>query len=92
MTARGNNGEAVHLTREERCLVASTALVAIDSAGFNNVFIVVECCAQSVGEAVRLAKMRNESAGDCTFVLPHCYYKSINLEKILKNYFLDFVE
>lgn len=89
LTVQGSNGEAVHLTREERNLVTSTVREALDSAGFTHVPVVVGCAAQSVRESVQYCKDAYHSGGDYALVLPPSYYKPAYTEKVLLSYFTD---
>lgn len=76
ITCQGSNGEAVHLTREERKLVTSTTRKALDEAGFTDLPIVVGTAAQSVRETVLFCQDAYEAGGDYALILPPSYYKS----------------
>ncbi|KAK6367514.1 hypothetical protein LTR64_007490 [Lithohypha guttulata] len=92
LTVQGSNGEAVHLTREERSLVTSTVRQALDSAGFEHIPIVVGCAAQSVRESVLLCKDAYNAGGDYALVLPPSYYKAAYTDKVLLDYFLNLAD
>lgn len=89
LTVQGSNGEAVHLTREERALVTSTVRKALDDAGFSHVPVVVGCAAQSVYETVLFCKDAYAAGGDYALVLPPSYYKAAYTDKVLLDYFRD---
>ncbi|OAL35233.1 hypothetical protein AYO20_05487 [Fonsecaea nubica] len=87
ITCQGSNGEAVHLTREERILVTSTTRKALDEAGFSDMPIVVGCGAQSVRETVEFCRDAYQAGGDCALVLPPSYYKSAYKPESFVEYF-----
>ncbi|OAP63740.1 hypothetical protein AYL99_02967 [Fonsecaea erecta] len=76
ITCQGSNGEAVHLTKEERILVTSTTRKALDEAGFSDMPIVVGCGAQSVRETIDFCRDAYQAGGDAALVLPPSYYKT----------------
>jgi len=89
ITCQGSNGEAVHLTREERILVTSTTRKALDEAGFSSLPIVVGCGAQSVRETVQFCKDAYQAGGDYALVLPPSYYKPSYTAASFVEYFQD---
>lgn len=89
LTVQGSNGEAVHLTREERSLITSTVRQALDEAGFTHVPVVVGCAAQSVRETIQFCKDAYAAGGDYALILPPSYYKAAYNDQVLIDYFLD---
>jgi 4-hydroxy-2-oxoglutarate aldolase len=89
ITCQGSNGEAVHLTREERILVTSTVRKAIDEAGFSEMPIVVGCAAQSVRETIEFCRDAYQAGGDYALVLPPSYYKTAYKPENFVEYFQD---
>ncbi|RMD42643.1 hypothetical protein DV735_g2489, partial [Chaetothyriales sp. CBS 134920] len=89
ITTQGSNGEAVHLSHEERKAVTAAARRALDEAGFTHIPIVVGCGAQSTREAIQLCKDAKASGGDYALVLPPSYYKSSYSQSDLLQYFTD---
>ncbi|KAH6648104.1 dihydrodipicolinate synthase [Truncatella angustata] len=77
LATQGSNGEAVHLTRDERCLVTQTTRNALNDAGFRHIPIIVGCGAQSTREAIQLCRDASKSGGDYALVLPPAYYASL---------------
>lgn len=75
ITVQGSNGEAVHLSREERNLVTRTTRSALDSSSFSSLPIIVGCGAQSTREAIELCADAAASGGDYALILPPSYYK-----------------
>ncbi|KIV85714.1 hypothetical protein PV11_01375 [Exophiala sideris] len=89
ITCQGSNGEAVHLTREERKLVTETTRKALDEAGFSDMPIVVGCAAQSVRETVQFCKDAYDAGGDYALILPPSYYKPSYTQASFVEYFQD---
>jgi 4-hydroxy-2-oxoglutarate aldolase len=89
ITTQGSNGEAVHLTREERMLVTSAARKGLEEAGFGHVPIVVGCAAQSTRETIQFCRDAFANGGDAALVLPPCYYKASYSRQDLLKYFTD---
>lgn len=77
LATQGSNGEAVHLTHEERQLVTQTTRKALDDAGFSHMPLVVGCGAQSTRETMQLCCEAWESGGDYALVLPPSYYATL---------------
>lgn len=92
LTVQGSNGEAAHLDREERILVTKTVREALDSAGFEQIPVVVGCSAQSVRESAQFCKDAYKAGGDYALVLPPSYYKASYTEKVLLDYFTDLAD
>jgi dihydrodipicolinate synthase/N-acetylneuraminate lyase len=89
ITCQGSNGEAVHLTKEERILVTSTVRQAVDGAGFTDMPIVVGCAAQSVRETIEFCRDAYKAGGDYALVLPPSYYKAAYKPENFVEYFQD---
>ncbi len=89
ITCQGSNGEAVHLTKEERIIVTSTVRKAVDEAGFSDLPIVVGCAAQSVRETVEFCQDAYKAGGDYALVLPPSYYKAAYKPENFVEYFQD---
>ncbi|KAH7027898.1 uncharacterized protein B0I36DRAFT_433068 [Microdochium trichocladiopsis] len=77
LATQGSNGEAVHLSNEERRLVTSTTRKALNDAGFPQMPIIVGCGAQSTREAITLCQEAWEAGGDYALVLPPSYYAGL---------------
>lgn len=75
IVTQGSNGEAVHLTHQEKSAVTRTSRQALDDAGFPFLPIIVGCGAQSVRETVELCQQAQASGGNYALVLPPSYYK-----------------
>lgn len=77
LATQGSNGEAVHLTHVERCLVTATTRKALNDNGFSSMPIIVGCGSQSVRETIQLCTEAWEAGGDYALVLPPAYYSGL---------------
>ncbi|KAL8721996.1 MAG: hypothetical protein Q9225_001432 [Loekoesia sp. 1 TL-2023] len=77
LTTQGSNGEAVHLSHQERKLVTKATRNALDNAGFHHLPIMVGCGSQSTRETIELCREAMTSGGDYALVLPPSYYKAM---------------
>lgn len=89
LTCQGSNGEAVHLTAEERKQIISAARKALDDAGFTSLPVVAGCAAQSTRESISLCKDAKAAGADYALVLPPSYYKASYSRADLIQYFTD---
>ncbi|KAF4125196.1 4-hydroxy-2-oxoglutarate aldolase [Geosmithia morbida] len=74
IVTHGSNGEAVHLSHDERRLITRTTRDALDSSGHPGLPLIVGCGAQSTREAIRLCRDAGSSGGTHALVLPPSYY------------------
>ncbi|KAH8887514.1 aldolase [Thozetella sp. PMI_491] len=77
LATQGSNGEAVHLTHQERQLVTATTRKALDDAGYSHMPIIVGCGSQSTRETILYCAEAWEAGGDYALVLPPSYYASL---------------
>lgn len=77
LATQGSNGEAVHLSHEERSLVTATTRKALNDNGFSSMPIIVGCGAQSVRETIQLCFEARQAGGDYALVLPPSYYSGL---------------
>ncbi|PGH10367.1 hypothetical protein GX51_00124 [Blastomyces parvus] len=89
LATQGSNGEAVHLSHNERNLVTRTTREALDRAGFPLVPIIVGCGAQSTRETISLCQEAAASGGDYALVLPPAYYKALYKPQSTIDFFTD---
>ncbi|GAQ43461.1 hypothetical protein AtubIFM55763_010889 [Aspergillus tubingensis] len=86
LVVQGSNGEAVHLSREERNLITSTTRQALDTHA-PSAPLIVGCGAASTRETIQLCQDAAASGGDYTLILPPSYYKSLLSPKDLLDHF-----
>ena len=89
LTCQGSNGEAVHLTREEKKAITSATRSALDSNNFTHIPVVVGCSAQSTRETVLLCEDAHSAGGDYCLLLPPAYYKASYSKANLLQYYRD---
>ncbi|KAL8740424.1 MAG: hypothetical protein Q9190_006873 [Brigantiaea leucoxantha] len=87
LTTQGSNGEAVHLSHQERELVTKTTRNALDGAGFPFLPIIVGCGSQSTRETIELCREAMTAGGDYALVLPPSYYKGMYKPESLVEFF-----
>ncbi|RAL03604.1 dihydrodipicolinate synthase family protein [Aspergillus ibericus CBS 121593] len=88
IVVQGSNGEAVHLSREERDQITSTTRRALDDRSPSTPLI-VGCGAASTRETIQLCKDAEAAGGDYALILPPSYYKSLlSTEDILNHFWL----
>ncbi|KAF2435743.1 dihydrodipicolinate synthetase family protein-like protein [Tothia fuscella] len=89
ITTQGSNGEAVHISHEERNLVTSTTRTALDNAGFGDMPIIVGCGAQSTRETIQLCRDAHLYGGDYALILPPSYYAGLHAKGTVLDFFRD---
>ena len=89
ITTQGSNGEAVHLTHQERQHVTRTTRKALDNEGFDSLPIIVGCGAQSTRETIELCREALASGGDYALVLAPSYYMPSHKSDTIVEYFTD---
>lgn len=89
LVAMGSNGEAVHLTAQERISVLKAIRSALDEANFTNVTLIAGCTDQSVRGTIALTKDAASAGADFAMILPPHYYKSFMSNDVIYNFFKD---
>jgi 4-hydroxy-2-oxoglutarate aldolase len=89
IVVQGSNGEAVHLDRGERKLVASTTRQALDAAGYTHIPVIVGTGAQSTRETVLFSRDAADAGCDYVIALPPSYYKAQDTSASRLQYFTD---
>jgi 4-hydroxy-2-oxoglutarate aldolase len=89
IVTQGSNGEAVHLTHDERQLVTSKTRAALDGAGYHHMPVIVGCNAQSTRETIELCREAAQAGGDYALVLPPSYYASLFAPDTIARYFTE---
>ncbi|KAE8423558.1 hypothetical protein BDV36DRAFT_306074 [Aspergillus pseudocaelatus] len=76
LVTMGSNGEAVHLSRQERTVVTRETRSALDEAGFYNVPVIVGASEQSIRGTIELCKDAAEAGGEYVLIVPPSYYRT----------------
>ena len=89
IATQGSNGEAVHLTHQERQQITRTTRKALSDAGFDSLPVIVGCGSQSTRETIELCQEALASGGDYALVLPPSYYKPSHKPDTIVEFFRD---
>ncbi|KAH8821833.1 hypothetical protein F5884DRAFT_103738 [Xylogone sp. PMI_703] len=88
LVTMGSNGEAVHLSNEEKSAVTKATREALDEAGFDKVPIIVGATQGSVRETIKLCKESEAAGGEYVLILPPSYFRAQMDEEAVYNYFI----
>ncbi|PNS20104.1 L-threo-3-deoxy-hexylosonate aldolase [Sphaceloma murrayae] len=87
LVTMGSNGEAVHLTREEKASVTSATRSALDEAGFDSIPVIAGCSEMSVrGTLLNIADAQAAGA-EYALILSPSYYRYAMDNDALYDYF-----
>lgn len=89
IATQGSNGEAVHLTHQERQQVTRTTRKALNAEGYGSLPVIVGCGSQSTRETIELCREALASGGDYALVLPPSYYKPSHKPDTIVDFFRD---
>lgn len=89
LVTMGSNGEAVHLSSEEKQAVTRATREALDEAGFTQIPVVVGASAGSVRETINLIKESAAAGGEYILILPPSYYRGFMDEPTIEAYFKE---
>ncbi|KAI1074395.1 dihydrodipicolinate synthetase family protein [Whalleya microplaca] len=88
LVVHGSNGEAVHLSREERTLIIRTTRAALDQSDHHLMPLIAGCGAQSTREAIQLCRDAANAGANFAIVLPPAYYGGLlNTAKIVQHFY-----
>jgi len=87
LVTMGSNGEAVHLSSEEKITVTKATREALDDAGFTHIPVMVGCSEGSVRGTVALIKEATSAGGDYTLLLSPSYFRGLMDEESIYTYF-----
>jgi L-threo-3-deoxy-hexylosonate aldolase len=89
LVTMGSNGEAVHLSGEEKIAVTKATREALDDAGFTQVPIIVGATEGSVRGTINLIKKSQSAGGEYVLLLPPSYFRGLMDEEAIYNYFME---
>jgi L-threo-3-deoxy-hexylosonate aldolase len=89
LVTMGSNGEAVHLSPEEKTAVTAATREALDSAGFTSIPIIVGCTEGSVRGTIASIKSTAQAGGEYVLLLPPSYFRGLMDEESIYQYFMD---
>lgn len=83
----GSNGEAVHLSTQEKVLITRETRAALDEAGFSHIPVIVGASENSIRGTVELCKTLHEAGAEYTLLVPPSYYRTAIDEAAIYEYF-----
>ncbi|KAG9512327.1 aldolase, partial [Aureobasidium melanogenum] len=83
----GSNGEAAHLSDDQKYLVTSTVRHVLDDTGFEQMPVIAGTSAQSAQECIRLCKHSAKAGASHVLVLPPSYYKAAMSPDIIFDFY-----
>ena len=88
LVTMGSNGEAVHLTREERKTVIRETRTALVEAGYSNVPVIAGASEQSIRGTIELCKESAEAGAEYVLIVPPSYYRgAVGNDETLYQYY-----
>jgi L-threo-3-deoxy-hexylosonate aldolase len=85
----GSNGEAVHLSREEKIRLTREARSTLDAAGFPTIPVIVGATDHSVRGTIQLCKDAAAAGGEYILLITASYFRGAMDESAVKDYFLQ---
>ncbi|KAF3939359.1 hypothetical protein ABW19_dt0206557 [Dactylella cylindrospora] len=89
LVTMGSNGEAVHLSLDEKRIITQETRKALDEAGFEHIPIMVGASENSIRGTIELCKHSKESGGDYVLLIPPSYYRYAMDERAITEYFMS---
>ncbi|MCJ1307308.1 hypothetical protein MMC25_000954 [Agyrium rufum] len=87
LVTMGSNGEAVHLSRDEKTAVTRATREALDEAGFSDVAVICGASEQSIRGTIELCKEGKAAGAEYALLVPPSYYRTAMDESRLEEYF-----
>ncbi|ATY61388.1 Aldolase-type TIM barrel [Cordyceps militaris] len=89
LVIQGSNGEAMHMSHEERIQVLKLARAILDEHGKPDATIIAGGGAQSTRESIQLCKEAHEAGADYALVLSPSYWLPAMQKPVIYKYFDD---
>ncbi|TID24430.1 hypothetical protein E6O75_ATG02795 [Venturia nashicola] len=83
----GSNGEAVHLSTQEKILITKETRAALDEANFSHIPVIVGASENSIRGTIDLCKTLYEAGAEYTLLVPPSYYRTAIDEDAIYEYF-----
>jgi len=87
LVTMGSNGEAVHLTREEKTAVTKATREALDEAGYKDVPVIAGASEQSVRGTIELCREAHSAGAEYVLLVPPSYYRGAMTEDTIYDYY-----
>lgn len=85
----GSNGEAPHLSLEERIAIIHATRSVLDENGFKILPIIAGCSDQSVAGTVKLCRDAGDAGADYALVLPPSYFRPAMTVDVILSFYQD---
>ena len=92
LVTMGSNGEAVHMTSQEKTLVTRATREALNEAGFHDVPVIAGCSENSVRGTIQLCIEAAAAGAEYALILPPSYYRAQSSESLIFEYFTSVAE
>jgi len=92
LVTMGSNGEAVHMSRQEKVSVTKATREALDEAGFKDVPVIAGCSENSIRLTVDMCKEASSAGAEYALILPPSYYRAQSSETVLFEYYTSVAE
>ncbi|CAJ2501360.1 Uu.00g042130.m01.CDS01 [Anthostomella pinea] len=88
LVVHGSNGEAVHLSKEERSTIIQATRAALDQSDHHLIPVIAGCGAQSTRESIQLCRDAANAGANFAIVLPPAYYGGLlDTRKIVQHFY-----
>jgi len=92
LVTMGSNGEAVHLTLEEKKAVTKATREALDEAGYKDVAVLAGTSENSVRLAIQACKDAADAGAVAALVLPPSYYRAQVSDTLIYEFYTSLAE
>ncbi|KAK4548672.1 L-threo-3-deoxy-hexylosonate aldolase [Oleoguttula mirabilis] len=92
LVTMGSNGEAVHLTREEKNAVTKATREALDEAGYKDVSVLAGTSENSIRLTIEACKDAQAAGAEAALILPPSYYRAQSSETLIFEYYTAVAE
>ncbi|UNI19257.1 4-hydroxy-2-oxoglutarate aldolase [Purpureocillium takamizusanense] len=89
LVVHGSNGEATHLSQEERLEVIRHVRTLVKASSSSDAVIISGCSANSVRETRKLVQDAQTSGADFALVLPPSYWIAAMTKPVIKDFYLQ---
>lgn len=87
LVTMGSNGEAVHLTRQEKTAVTRATREALDDAGHKNVPVIAGASEQCIRGTIELCNEAHAAGAEYVLLVPPSYYRYAMTEDAIYSYY-----
>ncbi|KAI5460703.1 dihydrodipicolinate synthetase family protein [Mariannaea sp. PMI_226] len=92
LVIQGSNGEAPHLSHDERQEIVRETRSHLDSLGYSQVKLIVGCGAPSVRETLQYISEAKVSGADFALALPPAYWSAAMTPAVIESFFSEVAE